>query len=76
MREAPVGPTRHDKQIDRIFTNFGSSKTESGTLAPLESEDSTKSNHRISYCQAELARLKAFEWQTYTVPTGISTRHP
>ena len=36
-------------------------------LALLESKDSTKkSNHRISYCRAEMARLKACEWQTYT----------
>ena len=42
IQEAPVGPTRQDKAIDRIFTNLSRSIEVAGTLAPLESEDSSK----------------------------------
>ena len=34
LKEAVVGPTRKDRYIDRIFTNFGRLITESGTVPP------------------------------------------
>ena len=38
LREANVGPTRNDRCIDWLFTNFGRSVEESGTVPPLEPE--------------------------------------
>ena len=66
IREADVGPTRKDKQIDRIFTSMGRSITESGTLAPLETEEGQPSNHRVAYCRVGLERVESFVWQTYS----------
>ena len=36
IREAPVGPTRKDRCLDRIFSNFGRSIIEAGSVPPLE----------------------------------------
>ena len=68
LREAPVGPTRKDRSIDRIFTNFNRSVTECGTVPPLEPEpghQGTKSDHKIAYARAALPRNRTFEWITY-----------
>ena len=67
LREAPVGPTRHDKHIDKIYTNFSRTITESGTIEPLETDDSSRQiDHRVAFCTAELTRLNAFTWQKYS----------
>ena len=67
IREAQVGATRGSRSIDRIFTNLTRSITESGTLAPLETNDGEcASDHRVSFCRVGVARLKTFTWQTYT----------
>ena len=64
LREVNVGPTRKDRCIDRIFTNFGRSITDCGTVPPLEPEPGHQgacSDHRIAFMKAELPRLRAFE---------------
>ena len=67
LKEAQTGPTRNDKNIDKIFTNISRSISEAGTLASLETEDGSRaSNHRTAYCKAELARLRTFTWEKYT----------
>ena len=66
IKEVDVGPTRGDRKIDRLFVNFGRSITESGTLAPLETEDGSASDHRTAYCKVALARTAAFTWQSFS----------
>ena len=64
LREADVGPTRRDHQLDRIFTNFGRSVIGAGTVNPLEVEpghSGAASDHGIAYVRANLLRLRAFE---------------
>ena len=43
LREAPVGPTRHDWSLERIFLSLRQEDIllESGTLPTLESDDSS-----------------------------------
>ena len=68
LRETDVGPTRRDRQLDRIFTNFGRSVIGAGTVNPLEVEpghSGAASDHRIAYVRANLPRLRAFEWTTH-----------
>ena len=68
LKEADVGPTRKDRCIDRMFTNFTRSISESGTVPPLEPEPGAqgcRSDHRIAYLSANLPRCKTFEWITY-----------
>ena len=68
LREMDVGPTRHDRCIDILFTNFGRSVTDSGTVPPLEPEpghQGTRSDHRLAFIKAELPRARTFEWVTY-----------
>ena len=67
--EAPVGPTRGRRSIDRIFVSGGQDDevVEAGTLNPLETDDSSrKSDHRIAYAQLKLRRSSAFEWISYS----------
>ena len=67
LTEADAGPTRNNRSIDRLFTNMGRSVTESGTLAPLETDDGqARSDHRVVFCKIQLARKESFVWQTYT----------
>ena len=63
-----TGPTRNDRTLDLIFTNFPSQIIESGTIDPLECDLGTgaASDHRVVYCTAELKRFQAYEWITYT----------
>ena len=68
IREIDVGPTRGDRSIDRIFSNFGRAVTESGTVPPLEPEpgfSGTRSDHRIAFAKANMPRNRTFEWVTY-----------
>ena len=60
LTEIKHGPTRGNREIDRSFCNFGRSIVSSGTLPPLESEDSTRpSDHLIAYGTAVFQREKA-----------------
>ena len=68
LREADVGPTRKDRCLDRVFTNFERAVAESGSVPPLEVEpgaSGAKSDHRVAYVTATLPRLRQFEWITY-----------
>ena len=69
ISEVEVGHTRKDKKIDRIFVNVSRKIKESGTLAPLETEDdmAKKSDHRVAYCSMELPRKESFTWTTYNL---------
>ena len=66
IKEVPVGNTRKEKSIDRIFLNIDRSVIESGTLSPLETEEGQESDHRVAYCKIALARKEKFVWQNYT----------
>ena len=67
VREVCVGPTREDRAIDRMFVSFRDDVEAFGTLEPLETDDgSKKSDHRIAYLEADLARSAGFEWITYS----------
>ena len=67
IREADVGPTRKDKCLDRLFTNFGRSIEASGTVPPLRpyEGEGAPSDHRVAYVRATLPRIRSFEWTTY-----------
>ena len=69
MTEADVGPTRKDRCIDRIFTNFNRSVKASGTVPPLEVEPGsagTKSDHRVAYIDASLPKIRSYTWESYS----------
>ena len=63
-----MGNTRKDKCLDRVFVNFSQSVKESGTLAPLESEDqeARRSDHRVARCYVELPRSRSFSWKSFS----------
>ena len=66
LEEADVGPTRGSRSIDRTFTNFSGSVRAAGTVPPLETEDSRRSDHKIAFVEAALERAQAFKWITYS----------
>ena len=51
-----TGPTRADRTLDLMFTNFSSSITESGTVSPLscDLDSGADSDHRVVFCTAGL----------------------
>ena len=65
MMEMQHGPTRHDRKIDRTFTNFNRSITESCTLDPLETEEGQTSDHRMTFGKAIFPAITK-ETVTYT----------
>ena len=65
LTEVEHGPTRQGLKIDRSFTNFGRSVTESGVLKPLETDDGKKSDHDIDWMKAEFLRAPSKKL-TYT----------
>ena len=67
LDEAPVGPTRQGRHIDRAITNFHTFTSKAGTLAPLESSDFTRaSDHLVAFVEANLPRKEAYELLHYT----------
>ena len=53
IKEVPVGPTRGDRCIDRLFQNFNHHVT--GTTSPLETDDgSKKSDHRVVFASSSI----------------------
>ena len=65
LSEAPVGPTRQGRSIDRLFMIIPVSAA--GTVPPLESDDSSKkSDHLIAFAEAQLERKEAYKWVTYS----------
>ena len=57
IKEADVGPTRGDRRIDRVFTNFSRSISESGTRTPLETEDGSPSDHKQAFVRAVFEKV-------------------
>ena len=52
-----------------MFTNFGRAVKASGTVPLLEVEpgmSGTKSDHRISYIEAALPKIRTFTWESYS----------
>ena len=75
LKEAPVGPTRQDLLIDKIYTNLSRSINEAGTLSPLETEDGTKkSDHRVAFCKAEIEDSERLPGKT--TPTDTTMKNP
>ena len=67
LQEAPVGPTRGNREIDRTFTNISEHLERRSVLPPLESDDSSKaSDHRIALLEAGIPRKEAYELLRYT----------
>ena len=70
LREAPVGNTRGDRSIDRIFLNVGHDSA--GTVPPLETDvdpetgNTRKSDHLIAHVTATVERVPKTEMLTYT----------
>ena len=69
--EAPVGNTRGDRSLDRIFVNV--SVSAAGCVPPLETDpdreqaDALKrSDHEIAFARMELDRVEAFKMMKYT----------
>ena len=62
----PAGGTRDGVALDKLFTNFGPDIFEHGTLAPLESESGTVSDHDVVYASSYLKREQTFTWITYS----------
>ena len=70
LEEVPTPPTRADRHIDRIFTNWPWEIHESGCVPPLETElegeAKTYSDHRVQYACARLPTKKKKEWEVFT----------
>ena len=57
-------PTRHDRKIDLLITNFNRSFKSSSSLEPLSNEKGTLSDHNLMFYQAELPRKRLAKWVT------------
>ena len=67
LSEAPVGPTRAGRSIDRAFTNLSDDITNAGVLPPLETSDSDKkSDHLLAFVECRIPRHEAYEVLRYT----------
>ena len=65
MTEIRVGPTRGDREIDRLFCNMSRSVFESGTVPPLETDHSVR-DHKVAYVTVKMQRQESFEWVNYS----------
>ena len=68
LQEVPTPPTRGDRNIDRIFTNWGDDITDSGCVPPLETdgENRTYSDHNVQYACARLPGRERVKWETFS----------
>ena len=68
--EVDTPPTREDRNIDRIFTNWSSDIHDAGCIPPLETElegpAKTYSDHNIQYACARLPKRDKATWITFT----------
>ena len=68
--EVSTPPTRDDKHIDKIFTNWDSEIHDSGCVPPLETEGSdltrTYSDHNIQYLCSKIPRKAPIQWEHYS----------
>ena len=66
--EAPVGPTRGTRSIDRLFCNFDKVR-KAFTVPPLEADDPSQgrpSDHWVGVVEVVLPRVQAFRWMKYS----------
>ena len=56
-------PTRGPNCLDRMYTNFGASITESDVSVPLQADGGCFSDHICAYATAEFPQLKDFTWE-------------
>ena len=63
-----TGPSRGNRTLDLIFTNFSENISESGVIDPLENDldGGTPSDHGVIFCSVDLPRFQAFEWVTFS----------
>ena len=71
LEEVPTPPTRNDRRIDKIFTNWGESIFNQGCLPPLEAERAdgavtSKSDHSIQYAYARINRKEKVIYEKFT----------
>ena len=68
--EVATPPTRDDRHIDKIFTNWSEDIYDAGCLPPLETEGTeaskTFSDHNIQYLCSRIPRKTPVNWQTFT----------
>ena len=68
--EVPSPPTREDRKIDRIFTNWPEHITDSGCLPPLETDgppdQKTFSDHKIQYLTSRIPAREKIQWENFT----------
>ena len=70
LQELGTGPTRGDRHIDKIFTNWHEDIDDGGCISPLETEEvdgrCTPSDHRVQYRNSRLPRSEPVRWEVYT----------
>ena len=68
--EVETPPTRGDRNIDRMFTNWADDITDAGCIPPLETElegpAKTFSDHNIQYACARLPKREKRAWEVFT----------
>ena len=68
--EVSTPPTRDDRHIDKIFTNWNDDIYDSGCVPPLQTEGSadtrTYSDHNIQYLCSKIPRKVPIKWETYS----------
>ena len=68
--EVVTPPTRGDRHIDKIFTNWHDDISDAGCVPPLETEllgmSKTYSDHNVQYACARLPRRERAVWETFS----------
>ena len=68
--EVPTPPTRGDRNIDKIFTNWSDDIYDSGCVPPLATDNSaetvTYSDHNIQYLCSKIPRKVPTKWEFYS----------
>ena len=58
-------PTRKNKTLDIVVTNYPQYITKSSTNSPLENDVGTKSDHKVLLVESLLARPRTFTWEIH-----------
>ena len=70
IEELVTPPTRADRKIDKIFTNWSDCVEEGGCIPPLRTEEIqgsfSESDHNIQYCIARIPRKEPVKWESYS----------
>ena len=70
ISEVPSPPTREDRKIDLIFTNWCEDIHDSGCLPPLETEGEnrtkTYSDHSIQYMLSRVLKKPQVKWESFS----------